>query len=210
MNSPGICRREVTPIFCGKGFYADIYSVLAFYIYHTEADSQIRRWNSAFLLLLIVLKKQKTKMVWSYISQFSINKTGHFFHLTSLKFSDMKEAHTFGLRNSLFMAFFSLQYSITRKVGCCFSVKKSWDINFLLSFFLFSSSRPVITFNCQKSAFLVPTQGTLKLFSEKYYWVFRFRTPELNGKFLFIFYFFSFCPALSSNFEMSKCRKLNF
>ena len=103
----------------------------------TEPDRQIRRWNSAFLLLLIVLKKQKTKMVWSYISQFSINKTGHFFHLTSLKFSDMKEAHTFGLRNSLFMAFFSLQYSITRKVGCCFSVKKSWDFNFLLSFFLF-------------------------------------------------------------------------
>ena len=82
-------------------------------------------------------KKQKTKMVWSCISQFSINKTGHFFHLTSLKFSDMKKADTFGFRNSLFMAFFSLQYSITRKVGCCFSVKKSWDFKFLLSFFLF-------------------------------------------------------------------------
>ena len=104
---------------------------------NTEPDRQIRRWNSAFLLLLIVLKKQKTKMVWSYISQLSNNKTGHFFHLTSLKFSDMKKADTFGLRNSLFMAFFSLQYSITRKVGCCFSVKKSWDFNFLLSFFLF-------------------------------------------------------------------------
>ena len=104
---------------------------------NTEPDSKVFRARSAFLLLLIVLKKQKTKMVWSYISQLSNNKTGHFFHLTSLKFSDMKKADTFGLRNSLFMAFFSLQYSITRKVGCCFSVKKSWDFNFLLSFFLF-------------------------------------------------------------------------
>ena len=173
----------------------------------TEPDRQIRRWNSAFLLLLIVLKKQKTKMVWSYISQLSNNKTGHFFHLTSLKFSDMKKADTFGLRNSLFMAFFHFNIPLLERLGAAFLSKKVEILIFCFLFF-FSSSRPVITFNCQKSAFLVPTQGTSKLFSEKYYWIFRFRTPELSSKFLFILHLF--CPALSSNFEMSKCQELNF
>ena len=74
-------------------------------------------------------------MVWSYISQFSINKTGHFFHLTSVKFSDMKEAHTFGLRNSLFMAFFSLQSSIERLCATAFLSKK---VEILIFCFLFS------------------------------------------------------------------------
>ena len=127
-------------------------------------------------------------MVWSYISQFSINKTGHFFHLTSLKFSDMKDAHTFGLRNSLFMAFFHFNIPLLERLGTTFLSKKVEILIFCFLFF-FSFSRPVITFNCQKSAFLVPTQGTSKLFSEKYYWIFRFKTPELSSNFSFFLNF---------------------
>ena len=150
---------------------------------------QVCSWNSAFFTLTDSSKKAESQN--GMILPFSVlhEQTGHFFHLTCSSLSDMKEAHTFGLRNSLFMAFFSLQSSIERLRATAFLSKK---VEILIFFFLFffSSSRPVITFNCQKSAFLVSTQGTSKLFSEKYYWIFRFRTPELSSKFLFFFKFF--------------------
>ena len=50
-----------------------------YFFHNTVMCSQVCSWNSAFLPLLVVLKKQKTKMVWSYLSHFSINKQVTFF-----------------------------------------------------------------------------------------------------------------------------------
>ena len=127
-----------------------------------------------------------------------------------LFFSIWRKLTLLALETAFLWPFFHFNIPLLERLGAAFLSKKVEILIFCFLFF-FSSSRPVITFNCQKSAFLVPTQGTSKLFSEKYYWIFRFRTPELSSKFLFFLNFESFfCPALSSNFEMSNCRKLNF
>ena len=99
--------------------------------------------------------------------------------------------------------FFHFNIPLLERLGAAFLSKKVEILIFCFLFF-FSSSRPVITFNCQKSAFLVPTQGTSKLFSEKYYWIFRFRTPELSSKFLFFLNFESFFVLLWV--QISKCQ----
>ena len=105
--------------------------------------------------------------------------------------------------------FFHFNIPLLERLGAAFLSKKVEILIFCFLFF-FSSSRPVITFNCQKSAFLVPTQGTSKLFSEKYYWIFRFRTPELSSKFLFFLNFESFLSCSEFQFRNVKVSKIEF
>ena len=101
--------------------------------------------------------------------------------------------------------FFHFNIPLLERLGAAFLSKKVEILIFCFLFF-FSSSRPVITFNCQKSAFLVPTQGTSKLFCKKYYWIFRFRRPELSSKFLFFVNFESFFVLLWV--PISKCQSV--
>ena len=106
-------------------------------------------------------------------------------------------------KSAFLWPFFHFNIPLLERLGAAFLSKKVEILIFCFLFF-FSSSRPVITFNCQKSAFLVPTQGTSKLFSEKNYWIFRFRTPELSSKFLFFLNFESFFVLLWV--QISKCQ----
>ena len=154
---------------------------------------------------------QKTTSVWMEISMLFLLIT------TSVSMWKAWKSCLWGWRRLTLLAFetaflwpfFHFNIPLLERLGAAFLSKKVEILIFCFLFF-FSSSRPVITFNCQKSAFLVPTQGTSKLFSKKYYWIFRFRTPELSSKFLFFMNFESFLSCSAFQFRNVKVSKIEF
>ena len=90
------------------------------------------------------------------------------------------------------MAFFQGQRQVIT-LGCYFFL---WKIEI---FFLFSS-RPVNTFNCQKSAFWIRTQGTSEFLAKNIIDFLRIRIPEFSSKFWLFLNYFQFLSNLKFKF----------
>ena len=80
---------------------------------------------------------------------------------------------------------------------------KNWD------FFLFSS-RPVNTFNCQKSAFWIRTQGTSEFLAKNIIDFLRIRIPEFSSKFWLFLNYFQFLSNLKFKFWNVEVSKIEF
>ena len=130
------------------------------------------------------------------------------FSLDMCNFCWSKErSHFWPSKQPLYGLFFTsknFKVALVERLRAAFLSKKVEILNFCFLFF-FSSSRPLITFFCQKCTFWIRTESTRKLFTKKYFNFLQLGDLNLVAKFDSFSFFWVFITTLSSNFKMSKC-----